>query len=108
MEKFVTLDSVSASDIFPNFGLCHSFHNSYLGLRILSSSLHIYHILFIICHSCLVSLVNNANNLVPNALFHGFGGGASECPHLQSQGKAPWGRGCNQQLFLEPEWALSP
>ena len=31
------------------------------------------------------------NNLVPRALFSGFGGGA---PHLQSQGKALWGRGC--------------
>ena len=30
------------------------------------------------------------DNLVPKALFPGFGGGA---PHLQSQGKAPWGRG---------------
>ena len=30
-------------------------------------------------------------NLVPSALFPGFGGGA---PHLQSQRKAPWGRGC--------------
>ena len=30
-------------------------------------------------------------NLVPRALFPGFGGGA---PHLQSQRKAPWGRGC--------------
>ena len=26
-------------------------------------------------------------NLVPRALFHGFGGGV---PHLQSHGKAPW------------------
>ena len=30
-------------------------------------------------------------NLVPRALFPGFGGGA---PRLQSQGNAPWGRGC--------------
>ena len=30
-------------------------------------------------------------NLVPRALFPGFGGGA---PRLQSQGKEPWGRGC--------------
>ena len=30
-------------------------------------------------------------NLVPRALFPGFGGGA---PRPQSQGKAPWGRGC--------------
>ena len=30
-------------------------------------------------------------NLVPRALFPGFGGGA---PHLQSQRKAPRGRGC--------------
>ena len=29
-------------------------------------------------------------NLVPRALFPGFGGGA---PRPQSQGKAPWGRG---------------
>ena len=29
-------------------------------------------------------------NLVPRALFNGFGGRAS---NLQSQGKAPWGRG---------------
>ena len=32
-------------------------------------------------------------NLVPRALFPGFGGGAVEWP-LQSQEKAPWGRGC--------------
>ena len=30
-------------------------------------------------------------NLVPRALFPGCGG---EAPHLQSQVKAPWGRGC--------------
>ena len=29
-------------------------------------------------------------NLVPMVFFAGFGGGE---PHLQSQGKAPWGRG---------------
>ena len=30
-------------------------------------------------------------NLVPRALFPSFGGGP---PHLQSQGKARWGRAC--------------
>ena len=35
--------------------------------------------------------------LVPRALFPGFGGGA---PHLQSQGKAPWGRGCPPPFIL--------
>ena len=36
--------------------------------------------------------INYSCNLVPRVLFPGFGCGA---PHLQSQGKAPWGRGCN-------------
>ena len=42
---------------------------------------------------CLISdfFFSVVNNLVPRALFSGFGSGA---PHLQSQGKAPWGRGC--------------
>ena len=30
-------------------------------------------------------------NLIPRALFPGFGSGA---PRPQSQGKAPWGQGC--------------
>ena len=34
------------------------------------------------------------SNLEARALFPGFGGGAGIFPpHLQSQGKAPWGRG---------------
>ena len=33
--------------------------------------------------------LSKINNLVPRALFPGFGGPS----HLQSQGKAPWGRG---------------
>ena len=41
------------------------------------------------------SIAHKAEGLVPKALFHGFGSGAGGCPHLQSQGKAPWGRGCN-------------
>ena len=36
-------------------------------------------------------------NLVPRALFPGFGGG----PHHQSQGEAPWERGCGLALQLE-------
>ena len=34
--------------------------------------------------------IGAGGNLVPRALFPGFGGGVSQ---LQSQGKAPWGRG---------------
>ena len=34
-------------------------------------------------------------NLVSRALFPGFGG----VPHLKSQGKAPWGRGCLKIYF---------
>ena len=36
-------------------------------------------------------------NLVPRALFPGFGGG----PHHQSQGNAPWERGCGLASQLE-------
>ena len=36
-------------------------------------------------------------NLVTRALFPGFGGG----PHHQSQGEAPWERGCGLALQLE-------
>ena len=35
-------------------------------------------------------------NLVPRALFPGFGGG----PRPQSQGKAPWGRGWLRARYL--------
>ena len=35
------------------------------------------------------------NKLVPRPLFPGFGG---EAPDLQSQEKAPWGRGCMNTL----------
>ena len=35
-------------------------------------------------------------NLVPRVLFPGF---EVETPHLQSQGKAPWGRGCPPPLY---------
>ena len=41
------------------------------------------------------------DNLVPKALFPGFGGVTA--PHLQSQGKAPWGRGwlaCVASVFV--------
>ena len=37
-----------------------------------------------------IRFVKELSNLVPRALFPGFGGGA---PRPQSQGKAPWGRG---------------
>ena len=37
-------------------------------------------------------------NLVPRALFPGFGGGARP----QSQGNAPWGRGCLEVYLRDP------
>ena len=40
-------------------------------------------------------------NLFPRALFPGFGRG----PHLQSQGKAPWGRGWLYVQFLCSDWS---
>ena len=41
------------------------------------------------CHSCLVYFVNNANNLVPNALFHGFGVGRVDVPTSKAREKCP-------------------
>ena len=37
-------------------------------------------------------MVSDRSQPRPQAVFPGFGGG----PHLQSQGKAPWGRGCDR------------
>ena len=46
---------------------------------------------------CAVSPDRDSGNLVSRALFPCFGGGA---PHLQSQGKAPWGRGWDSGRHL--------